>query len=374
MSEVKGKLGFGMMRLPLLNSEDQTNFDYEQLDQMVDMYMENGFNYFDTSYVYHDGKSETAVRESVVERYSRDKYVLATKLPAFSVTSEEQPRKLIEEQLEHCGVEYFDYYLLHNLNRILYATTVKSCKMFEQAKQFKEEGLIKHLGFSFHDSAEVLDRILTEHPETEFVQIVINYYDWESSWVQARKCYEVIRKHEKEVIVMEPVKGGMLAKVPEEIEVKMKQMQPALSPSAWAMKFAADLEGVITVLSGMSNLEQMEDNISTMTDFQPLTEAEKELLKKAVPAYKKSGIYGLADFSKYDEIKPNGMPVGEILDNFNSCELQGPVRTENNYYKSLRYENGIDGSWIQGTIVDREGCDITEMVRRAENYLIENSY
>ncbi|MDD3220321.1 MAG: aldo/keto reductase [Lachnospiraceae bacterium] len=370
----KGKLGFGMMRLPLLNKEDQTSFDYEELNKMVDLYIESGFNYFDTSYVYHDGKSETAVKKSVVDRYSRDKYILATKLPAFSVTSEDQPRKLIEEQLEHCGVEYFDYYLLHNLNRILYDSTVKTCRMFEQAQEFKKEGIIRHLGFSFHDSADVLDRILSEHPETEFVQIVVNYYDWDSSWVQAGKCYEVIRKHGKKVIVMEPVKGGMLAKVPEEIQLEMKKLEPDLSPSAWAMKYAADLDGVIAVLSGMSNLEQMKDNISTMVDFTPLTEEEKALLAKTVVAYKKSGVYGLEDFLKYDGITPNGMPVGEILDNYNSCELQGPVRTENNYYKSIRYENGIEGSWIQGRIVDHEGNDITEMVRIAEKYLLENSY
>lgn len=341
---------------------------------LVDYYLAHGFNYFDTSYVYHDGKSETAVKKSLVERHPRDEYVLATKLPAFSVTSEDQPRKIINEQLANCGVEYFDYYLPHNLNRILYDTTIKSCKMFEQAQEFKKEGLIKHLGFSFHDSAEVLDRILCDHPETEFVQIVVNYYDWDSSWVQARKCYEVIRKHGKQVIVMEPVKGGMLAKVPEDIEREMKKMEPDLSPAAWAMKYAADLEGVITVLSGMSDMNQVKDNVSTMTAYKPLTEKEKELLKKAVLTYKKSGIYGLSDFSKYDGITPNGMPVGEILDNYNSCELQGPVRTENNYYKSIRYEHGIPESWITGNIKDHEGNDITKMVREAEKYLLENSY
>lgn len=370
----KGRLGFGMMRLPLLNGDAAASFDYQQINKMVDYYIDHGFNYFDTSYVYHNGESETAVRKALVERYSREQYTLATKLPAFSITEENQPRKIISEQLQKCGVEYFDYYLLHNLNRILYDTTVKSCKMFEQVKAFKEEGLIKHLGFSFHDSAEVLERILSEHPETEFVQIVVNYYDWDSSWVQAGKCYDVIRKHGKKVIVMEPVKGGMLAKVPAVIEKEMKKLEPTLTPSAWAMKYAADLEGVIAVLSGMSNLEQVRDNVSTMTEYTALTQEEKALLKKAVRIYKRSGVYGLEDFSKYDGIIPNGMPVGEVLDNYNSCELQGPVRTENNYYKSIRYENNISGSWISENIVDYESNDITEMVRKAETYLLENSY
>jgi len=370
----KGRLGFGMMRLPLLNEEDATSFDYEQLNQMVDLYMERGFHYFDTSYVYHDGKSETAVRKSLVERYPRDQYTLATKLPAFSITSEDQPRKLIQEQLYHCGVSYFDYYLLHNLNRILYDTTVKSFKMFQQAQEFKKEGLIKHLGFSFHDSAEVLDRILSEHPETEFVQIIINYFDWNSSWIQARKCYEVIRKHGKEVIIMEPVKGGMLAKVPDEIACEMKKLQPFWTPAMWAIRFAAGLDGVISVLSGMSTLEQMRENTSCMADVEPLTSQEKALLDRTVLTYKKSGIYGLEDFHKYSGITPNGMPVGEILENYNSCELQGPVRAENNYYKSIRYASSIPGSWISGNIIDHDGNDITEMVRTTETYLLENSY
>ena len=184
-----GKLGFGMMRLPLINPDDPVSFDYDQLNQMVDTFLERGFNYFDTSFVYHNGHSEEATRKALVERHPRGSFYLATKLPAFNITKEEEVRATLNQQLENCGVEYFDYYLLHNLNRILYNTTVKSCRMFEQAMEFKAEGKIRHLGFSFHDSAEVLDQILTDHPETEFVQIALNYYDWDSYWIQARKCY-----------------------------------------------------------------------------------------------------------------------------------------------------------------------------------------
>ncbi len=368
------KLGFGMMRLPLLDQNDPVSFDFEQLNRMVDAYLEAGFNYFDTSFVYHNGQSETATRKALVERHPRDSYYLATKLPAFNIQKEEEVRTTLMQQLENCGVEHFDYYLLHNLNRILYSTTVQSCKMFEQAVQFKEEGLIKHLGFSFHDSAEVLDRILTDHPETEFVQIALNYYDWDSCWIQARKCYEVIHKHGKDVIVMEPVKGGMLSNVPEEIASEMKARHPELTPSAWAVKFTADLDGVLTVLSGMSTMDQVLDNISYMKEFTPLSADDKRYLLSAVPMFKQCGIYGLPDFSRYAGITPNGMPVAEVLDAYNSCTVQTGSYCENNYYKSIRYENGIEGSWISGPILDKDGKDITEIVREAETYLLENSY
>lgn len=370
-----GKLSFGTMRLPL-KSEIQTDFDFELLNRMVDTYLDRGFCYFDTSYVYHEGHSEAAVRKALVERHQRDRFLLATKLPTFSITEEGQVAEIFNKQLANCGVEYFDYYLLHNLNRILYDTTIKTCRVFEQAKQFKAGGRIRHLGISFHDSAEILDRILSDHPEIEFVQIALNYYDWDSYWIQSRKCYEVIRRHGKGVIAMTPVKGGMLANVPEEIEKEMKNRHPEMTSAAWALKFATELDGVLTVQSGMTTMEQVIDNTGNMLDFRPLDEDDKELLFKAVPLYKKMGVLGQYDFKQFEDITPEGMPVAGVLDAYNSCSLQKGiyVNCENNYYKSLCYQYGIEDSWIRGQIFGHDGEDITPIVRQAERYLLENSY
>ena len=215
-------LGFGMMRLPVKNGP--TDFDYEELNQMVDEFLEAGFNYFDTSYVYHNGKSQEAVRKALVERHPRESFKVATKFPTFNLVPEEEVDSIFESQLKDLGVEYIDYYLLHNLQNVYYdgidgnGGIVKTTHLFEHAKKWKDEGKIKHLGFSFHSSAKLLDRILAEHPETEFVQIALNPIDWTSEFVQAKECYEVIRKHDKQVIMMEVVKGGGLSKLPEEAE------------------------------------------------------------------------------------------------------------------------------------------------------------
>lgn len=254
-----GKLGFGLMRLPV-NSEDPTDIDLEQLKNMVDLFMEKGFTYFDTSFVYHNGASEEAIRKALTERHDRNSYTLASKFPTFIMPKEEEVDGIFQQQLDKCGVEYLDYYLLHNLNRLIYEMEVKPANLFEHMKKWKEEGRIKHIGFSWHDDAKSLDRILNEHPEMEFVQIVVNYYDWEEPFIQAKECYEVIRKHGLQVVIMEPVKGGMLAKVPEEAQKKRKENDAALSPSSYAIRFAASLDGILAVLSGMSNMEQLPGN------------------------------------------------------------------------------------------------------------------
>ncbi|MBQ7498054.1 MAG: aldo/keto reductase, partial [Selenomonas sp.] len=190
----KARLGFGWMRLPQKSAET-TDIDFDQVKQMVDEYMAAGFNYFDTSFVYHGGKSENAIKECLVKRKDRDSFVLTSKLPTFAITKEEQVEEIFSQQMENCGVEYFDYFLLHNLNAIRYDREVKECHMFEHMKQWKKEGKIKHIGFSFHDSADVLGRILNEHPEVEAVQIVVNYMDWDARFIQARECYETIRRN-----------------------------------------------------------------------------------------------------------------------------------------------------------------------------------
>ena len=269
------KLGFGLMRLPKVGE----NIDIEQTKKMVDMFMEAGFKYFDTAWAY--AGSEDAIRQALVERYPRESFTLATKNAAWiNCKTREDAIAQFETSLKQTGAGYFDYYLLHNLGE--HRTKVfEDFDMWTWAKEMKTKGKIKHLGFSFHSTPEELEEILKKHPEAEFVQLQINYADWENNAIQSRRCYEVARKYEKPVIVMEPVKGGMLSNPPEPVEKVLKTANPNISMASWAIKFAADLDGVMVVLSGMSNIEQMQDNISYMKDFEKLTDEERKVINKA---------------------------------------------------------------------------------------------
>lgn len=271
------KLGFGFMRLP----KSGDGYDMEQIKAMVDTYLSEGFRYFDTAYVYDDGASERAVKEAIVDRYPRDSFLLATKLPAkMKAQSADEVRELFYTSLERTGAGYFDFYLLHNMGKERTAFFEKF-GIYDFLLERKREGQIRHLGFSMHDSAEHLDAILTAHPELEFVQLQINYADWESPTIQSRLCYETAMRHNKPVIIMEPVKGGHLATPPKQITELMSSVTPGLSPASWAVRFAASLPGVITVLSGMSTLEQVRDNVSYMKNFKPLSDEEQAVLVKA---------------------------------------------------------------------------------------------
>ncbi len=270
------KLGFGLMRLPKL---DENTIDVEQTKQMVDMFMDAGFTYFDTAWAY--AGSEDVIRQALVERYPRESFQLATKNAAWiNCKTKEEAHAQFETSLKQTGAGYFDFYLLHNLGESR-TEFFDRFDLWNWLPEKKQEGLIKHLGFSFHSTPEELEAILTAHPEMEFVQLQINYADWENPAIQSRACYEVARKHGKPVIIMEPVKGGMLATPPESVAKILKDAEPDSSVASWAIRFAASLDGVITVLSGMSNVAQMQDNLSYMKDFTGLTEAQKETLKKA---------------------------------------------------------------------------------------------
>ena len=280
MNENAKKLGFGLMRLPQLDPNDPARVDVEQVKEMVDLFLEKGFTYFDTAWMYNGFASEGVAKAALVDRHPRDSFTLATKLHAGFFDSFEDRDKVFNAQLEKTGAGYFDYYLLHGIEADMYPKYEKfDC--FNWLLEKKAKGLVRHAGFSFHDTPELLDEILTKHPEMEFVQLQVNYLDWESQWVRSRACYEMAQKHGKPVIVMEPVKGGTLAKVPPQVEKLFKDHAPDMSPASWAIRFAASLPGVMMVLSGMSSLGQMRDNLGYMQDFKPLTQEEKALCFQA---------------------------------------------------------------------------------------------
>ena len=246
------KLGFGMMRLPTVDPKATEQIDLPQVCGMVDTFLARGYTYFDTAYFYHGGKSECAVRDALVKRHSRESFLLADKLPLMHLKdadSGEAQARIFHEQLEKCGVDYFDYYLLHCITQESYETAQR-LETFAFLRQMQAEGKLRHLGFSFHDKAGVLEQVLSEHPEVEFVQLQLNYLDWEDERVQSRKCYETVLRHGKQVIVMEPVKGGKLAALPEEAAALLRGAHPDWTPAQWALRFAAGLDQVMMVLSG----------------------------------------------------------------------------------------------------------------------------
>ena len=281
--EIKGRLGFGCMRLPMQGEE----VDHAETSRMVDAFLEAGFNYFDTAHGYIDGKSETALRACLTSRHPRESYLLTNKLTGNYFETQQEIRPLFEKQLEACGVSYFDFYLMHSQDQSGFAK-FKACRAYETALELKQEGLIRHFGISFHDQAEVLDTILTEYPQVEVVQIQLNYVDFEDPAVQSRKCLEVCQKHGKPVIVMEPVKGGSLAKLPAEAQAVLDELHGGSSAS-YAIRFAAGQPGVVMTLSGMGSMDMMNDNLSYMKNFQPLNAQEMEAVQKVCGIFRAIG-------------------------------------------------------------------------------------
>lgn len=377
MAHVDKKLGFGLMRLPVFNGNTE-DIDFDQVCEMADKFIAAGFTYFDTSCAYHNGMSEEAVRRAVAERYPRESFFLADKLPTFLITEESQVEEYFNASLEKTGAGYFDNYLLHNVNGARYDGVITSCHMFDYMKRWKAEGKIRHIGISFHDSAQVLDRVLTEHPEIEFVQIALNYLDWDHASVQSRACYETIRRHGKLVVVMEPVKGGTLAALPEDVSAYLRAAAPGRSPVDWALLFAASLDGVLAVLSGMSGLEQMEQNIRCLDGFKPLTDSERGVLANAAAMLDGKMRCPLTEPEKYASVCPEGIPVADLLRYYNEAmqEVDVNFSSELNYYGNLRrctqpVSKCTHCGKCSGIM---PGMDVPAALREAEEWLSAHSF
>lgn len=321
------KLGFGFMRLPTLPNGE---IDIEQVKTMVDKYIDNGFNYFDTAFGYLDGKSEEILKQTVVERYPRNSFLIADKMPMWEVDKKQDLEQIFNTQLSRTGAKYFDYYLLHSL----YEGTFKKAEKFgawEFLQQKKAEGKIKHIGFSFHDDAKCLDRILQKYTDCEFVQLQINYADWESETIQSRLCLETAQKYNIPIIVMEPVKGGSLAALPDNARQIFKKIEPDWSIPSWAMRFATMQNGVALVLSGMSNIEQVEDSIKIFNDMKPLTDKQTGAINEVVEILNSIPTIKCTNCQYCVKDCPKQIPIPDIiglLNRYNTyLNVSGPKRS-----------------------------------------------
>lgn len=330
---IKKNFGFGCMRFPMVGDQ----VDIEQTCKMVDAFLERGFNYFDTAHGYIGGKSELALRECLTSRHPRESYILTNKLSNNYFNKQEDIRPLFQSQLEACGVEYFDFYLMHAQEKNNFEK-YKACRAYETALELKAEGKIKHMGISFHDTADVLDKILTEYPQIEVVQIQFNYVDYEDGMVQSRKCYEVCVKHNKPVIVMEPVKGGALVNLPEEAKKVFDELGGG-SYASYAIRFAAGFENMMMILSGMSSMEQMLDNLSYMQDFNPLNADEQAAVDKVCGIFRSIGTIPCTACRYCTEVCPQAIPIPDLF----ACLNANKIISEGNadfYYNNVFTKNG----------------------------------
>ena len=334
------KLGFGLMRLP----EKDGAIDIEQVSHMADSYMEAGFNYFDTAYVYHGGNSEKVVKEAIVKRFPRESFTIATKLPAWFLHSPEDRDKVFEEQLDRCGVDYFDYYLLHSLEDGNNYDTYEKYDCFNWGIKKRDEGRIRHFGFSFHGTPELLVQVLDKHPEIEFVQIQLNYADWDNKIVHSGELYEILRDRNIPMIIMEPAKGGKLACLDDECAEILKAIRPEKSRASWAFRYVGSLPGIATILSGMSTPEQMEDNINTFKDFEPLSEEELAAIDKVKEIMNRVELAGCTSCKYCVEGCPMGISIPDVISAVNTKrKFPGDMRPQF-FYNGLvdRYSHASD--------------------------------
>ncbi len=334
--KTKLKFGFGCMRLPLLDPKVQSSFDYEKIEKLFDTFIDEGFSYFDTAYTYHGYQAEKAINKALVQRHSRETYQLATKMPLRDFKDEEDLEKIFNEQLQNCGVDFFDYYLLHNMGHNVYEKC-KKYDVFRFVTRKKAEGKIKNIGMSFHDSPELLEQILEAYSSSlDFLQLQINYMDWEQPNIESKKCLEIANKYNKPIAVMEPCKGGTLANVPENVAKMMKEYNPAASPASWALRYAADQKGVFMVLSGMNSMEQLLDNTSTFKKLMPLTREENSILEEAVTMINEQTAIACTACEYCTHDCPKKIAIPQYFSLYNNI-----MRTTGSFSSQMVYYNNI---------------------------------
>ncbi len=331
----KSKFGFGCMRLPQTDANDPTKIDQELFNEMVDIYMEKGFNYFDTSYAYHGGMSEVALRKAVVERYPRGSYQICDKMPTWALTSEQDNDKFVNEMLERLGIDYFDVFFIHNIN-VPWYKLAKESKTFEYVKKMKDNGIAKKIGFSFHDNSKLLKEVLDEYGDIiDVVQLELNYLDWEDPAIESRKCYELCVEHGLDVYVMEPLKGGVIVNLPDSIKEEFDEFNPNKSIASMAIRFCASLEHVKIVLSGMSKMEDLIDNCDTYENFEPLSEEENEFLENMALKLKESVAVPCSECGYCIKACPEMIPIPEYFNIYNTSKNQPQSNIYRLYYDKL---------------------------------------
>ena len=345
----KVDFGFGCMRLPVLQADQPDSFDYEKIEQLFDAFLKKGFTYFDTAYTYHGYHAEVAVRKALTERYPRDSFRLATKMPLRDFRDADDMERIFSEQLEHCGVEYFDYYLLHNMGTNVY----EKCKKYDAfgfVERKKAERKIRQIGMSFHDTPELLDEILAQYGGMlDFIQLQINYMDWEQPNVQSRRCLEIAHRYGKPVTVMEPCKGGTLVNLPQEADGLLKQARPDKSNASWAMRFAASQEGVTRVLSGMNTMEQIEDNGDTFLNFEPIAPQEQKIIDQVREIIEKNTPIPCTGCAYCTHGCPKNIAIPQYFALFNNVS-----RTTGSFSSQAAYYNNISLNY--GKASDCIGC------------------
>ena len=331
----KSKFGFGCMRLPLIDENDSTAIDQELFNEMVDRYMEKGFNYFDTSYAYHGGSSETAIRKAVVERYPRESYQICDKMPTWALTSPQDNDRFVGEMLERLGIDYFDVFFIHNIN-VPWLKLAEDNNAFEYVKKMKDEGLAKKIGFSFHDDSKLLKEVLDKYADIlDIVQLELNYLDWEDPVIEAHKCYDLCVEHGLDVYVMEPLKGGVIVNLPDEIKKDFREFNPDKSIASFALRFCASLEHVKIVLSGISKMSDLEDNIDTYENFEPLSDDESEFLENMALKLRKSVAVPCSECGYCIDACPEMIPIPEYFNLYNTSKNQPESNIYRLYYDKL---------------------------------------